>query len=1058
MKITTVFLLTVALQASANGFGQKITLFMKNAPLEQVFKEIQKQSGYAFVYFNEDLTLTKKVDINVQSLGLTEVLERCIKDQPLTFTVTDKIVVIRKKPTEVTALAVEIAPLPVDVRGRVINEKNEPVEGVTIAVKGTARATATDVNGTFELKGIEEGATLMISNVNIESQEIKLNGKAELTINVKTVVRSLDEVVVTGTAMAVSKRKLGNAVTVLKSDDFSVSGSTSIDAALAGKVAGAQVMQNSGDAGAGISIRLRGVSTIFGNSDPLIMIDGVIINNESPTIIDQQGTAQNRLVDINPNDIERIEVVKGAAAAAIYGSRANNGVVQIFTKKGKKGRTTIQFQTGLRTNFLRKKIEVNRYPETWVEPNNNANKNKMPATRYDLQEDIFKPSVTTDNYLSLSGANDQTSYFLSGSYLKNKGILKASDFQRITLNARFTQNVTPWAKLEYGLNYINSKSNDIPSSRGFGAVSGFVFANNAINPAPSFGVYPKLSTLSNPLEVIDRFKFGQETNRFIGNVQGKFKVTPGIDFTIITGVDNYTQRGSGYIPVSNTSNTPNGYALTGTYTSLQFNNDVLINYSKKTNSFNYVTTAGGTYQYSRNSIFRIEADNLSLLSQSTEGGRITSRTDKRTERDITGYFLQQFVEYKDLVNITIAGRTDASSVFSKDNRWQFYPKVNTAILLSNFEFWKNGNLANAIPYLKIRAAYGQSGNVTGIGAYDRYTIYNPVNYNGLGGLAPATQLGNTTVKPERQIEKEIGIEAELFNRKLSVEVNLYHKKLKDLLVERSMAGSSGFASRFENIGEMTNKGWELSARYNVLNSKTFQWDVTGNVSYNKNKVDNIQSTRIVLAGGFDVAVVQNSYAAGAYYGTYYARDEKGNIVTDNNGMPQRAVDANGVIDKKIIGDPNPEYIYSLINEFRIHRLKIRFQFDGVQGMDVFNYNRRIMNQSNLYANGPQIEKELKGELPKGYGTAQFNIFEEFIEDGSYLKLRELSVSHPITFKNRKWPTLNLSLIGRNLVSIDNYSGWDPEINYAGQSNAVRNFDFTTIPVPASVELKIAVNF
>jgi TonB-dependent SusC/RagA subfamily outer membrane receptor len=405
---------------------------------------------------------------------------------------------------------------------------------------------------------------------------------------------NLDEVVVTGTTVATSKRQLGNAISTVSAKELEGGAATSIDQALAGKVAGAQISQNSGNPAGGISVRLRGNSTISGSSDPLYIVDGVIINNSSSELVDLGGYTQNRLVDINPADIDRIEIIKGATGAAIYGSRASNGVVQIFTKKGKSGKPVINVSSQFRTNSLRKKVEFNEYPFRFT--NTIATDlSQVPVTRYDLQDEIFGTASGSETNVAVSGGSDNSQYYVSAGYLGNDGIIKNTDFKRVATRLRFDQRFNDVFKLSTGVSFTRSTSSEIPNggiNSAWGALTGFIFGNNYVNPFPDAitGVYPPLSPpavlRTNPLEAINRFNFDQQTSRFIGDVTLSAEPTKNLSINYTLGFDNATQLATAFIPIGNTTpaNTT-GYARKADRISLLMNNDINMAYRAKVGSW-----------------------------------------------------------------------------------------------------------------------------------------------------------------------------------------------------------------------------------------------------------------------------------------------------------------------------------------------------------------------------------------------------------------------------------------------------------------------------------------
>ncbi|NNG10003.1 MAG: TonB-dependent receptor plug domain-containing protein, partial [Arenibacter sp.] len=420
---------------------------------------------------------------------------------------------------------------PITISGTITESgSGMPVAGASVFIENTSFGAVSDFDGNYSLNAQLENKdyTLIASYLGFTTQRITISitgDDLEKDIVLAEDLLSLDEVVVTGTGTGANRRSLGNAVASVKSKDLTNNGATQVDQAIAGKVSGALVQQNSGDPAGGISIRLRGASTISGSSDPLYIVDGIIISNSSNELIDLGGNSQNRLADLNPNDIDKIEIIKGAAAAAIYGSRASNGVVQIFTKKGKSGEPKFTFMTNVRLNELRKKIDYNTVPLAWEVATDRNNLATVEVERYDLQDAIFDTGFGLENYFSVNGGNEKTSYFLSASHLDNEGIVQNTDFKRYGFKANLTQKAFDWLDITGGFNYVRSISNDVPNggiNSAYGAITGFLFSDNSIDPTPDeSGVYPVTSPLvarTNPMEAVDRFDFNQKTNRVITSI------------------------------------------------------------------------------------------------------------------------------------------------------------------------------------------------------------------------------------------------------------------------------------------------------------------------------------------------------------------------------------------------------------------------------------------------------------------------------------------------------------------------------------------------------------
>ncbi|MCB9288934.1 MAG: SusC/RagA family TonB-linked outer membrane protein [Lewinellaceae bacterium] len=951
------------------------------------------------------------------------------------------------------------------LKGTVTAPDGEPLLGATIYVDGAAsQGTVTDFEGAYSLNipAGDNPVTIVYSYVGYGGARRQVTPTAGGTETIDVVLQEdyvgLEQVIVTGASTATTKKRLGNAISTLDARDITNSGATSLDQALSGKITGALVNQNSGNPAGGISVTLRGYSTVLGNSNPLYIIDGVIIDNSSNELIDLGGYTQNRLVDLNPNDIERVEVIKGAAAAAVYGSRASNGVVQIFTKKGAQGKPRISFSTSFNINQLRKEIEENMEPFAFEEPANANNDNLVPTTRYKMQDYIFDTGIGTDNTISMSGGSENTKYYASGSAFYNQGIIKNSDFGRYSARLNIDQILSSWASVSVGLNYIHNNSNEIPNggiAEVYGALTGFNFNNNNFNPEPDAdGNYlSPAGFVANPLEVIETFKFGQQTRRFIGNTQLRLSPFKGFDIEYILGFDTYTQEANGFIPVG-ANGTPLGWARTAIGNSQLVNNDLNLRYSIDINDkLESQSWLGFTVQHDEFSTIAITANRLSPVVQSTNAGTVTGRGDSKSERNIQGAFFQQTFGLSGKLYLTGAIRLDQASPFGENERTQFYPKASFSYLISEEPFWKDG--VGAINTFKIRASYGESGNLSALQAYERYANYNPVPIGGQTGLVPSTRQGNPDIKPERQIEKEFGFDMSMLNNRLGLEFSYYDVKVQDLLLERTTAPSTGFSSRLENVGTMTNKGFELMVRAVPVQTQGFNWKLTTTFSQNKNNVEGIEGGLIRLPKSFGISVARNGEPLGVIDGFYFARDASGNILLDANGLPSRATDEAGVVLRKTIADPNPDWIGSLINEFTYKKFSLYLQFDAVQGFEVFNFTDRVNSRSS-FGGGFRDAQEIRGELPRGYNNAAYNIWERYIEDGSFVKLRELTLSYTTNPKTPAISNLRIFLQGRNLLSFDNYNGWDPEVSSSGQTNGVRGFDFNEVPIPRTIRFGIGL--
>jgi len=982
---------------------------------------------------------------------------------------------------------------------------NSPVPGAVVKIINTNLVTSTSSGGTYSFSvDLAPGKyQIQISFIgfksNIESVSLGDNTTVQANSALSGDAVGLDEVIVTGTSQGTTRKQLGSYVSTVKGDDLNKAPSGNALASLQGKTPGAQISQNSGDPAGGISVRLRGVSSVNSSSEPLYIIDGVIVNNSTTRVTNTSGNydninngvqvgniGQNRMVDISPSDIDHIEVLNGAAAAAIYGSRANAGVIQIFTKRGKTGEPQVSFSTSLTISELRKQIDVNQSPTKFGGPTDGPTAQTQdvlspalitttPVTRYNYQDYIFRTGIGTDNSVSVSGGNDNTKFYTSAGYFSNQGIIKNTDFTRMNFRANLDQTINKWAKMTAGFNYVHSDANEKPDGNSFFSPMNSVtiignfhdlFTRDALGNLKAIGERGRV----NPVSVIEDIKQRQFTNRIIANAG--LKLTPvknlTIDYTM--GVDNSIQNGTTFIPpyAYNVSTgfygggptldpSLNGYASAANATTTLFNNELNFTYDAKISElFSSTTQLGGSYQYQKDLYSLLNGRGLAPFVQVVNGASTAlPNVDSRSEFSISGAYLQQNFKYKDHLFVTGAIRVDQSTVFGEDNRTQFYPKANVSYVLSSADYWKDFGVSSWWNAFKLRAAYGQSGNLTGIGAYDRFNVYSPNALNSKTSLTSLTTLANTGVKPERQKELEIGTDMSFFNNRLGLTFSYYNKNVTDLLLPVVIAPTTGFSSLLDNIsGTLKNKGIELMLTGVPVKTDDFIWTSTLIYNRNRNKIVGSGAQRLIATNAGAPVSITDGYPVGVFYGTYFERTTDGNIATNAAGIPLTAGQAANNVLRKVIGDPNPDYTGSFVNDFTYKKLSLHIQLDAVQGGDVWNADWRTRQG---VGNGKVAEAEQMGQLPRGYVAGAYNVEEWRIDDGSFVKLREISLSYNIgQVKFIKSLAINLS--GRNLISWDNYKGYDPELNSGGQSTILRNIDFGSVPIPRTFSLGLQARF
>jgi hypothetical protein len=556
-----------------------------------------------------------------------------------------------------------------------------------------------------------------------------------------------------------------------------------------------------------------------------------------------------------------------------------------------------------------------------------------------------------------------------------------------------------------------------------------------------------------------------------------------LNFSYTIGIDNYSQSGTTFIPPYTYNVNPafygggfpineslNGYASAANNTFFQINHDLTGNYQYDINkNLTGVTQLGYSVQYEKSNYLLAQGRGLAPIVQTVTGATtILAPADDRSELSISGAYLQQNFKYRNQLFVTGAVRVDGSSVFGKDERSQVYTKASGSYIISGTDYWKS----KTWNLFKLRIAYGESGNLTGIGAFSRFNIYSSNPFIGRTATTSLTTLANEHVKPERQQELEFGTDLGFFNDRLGLQFNFYIKKVKDLLINRFVAPTTGYSSLLDNIGSLENKGYEVVLNASPVKGRDFRWDATAIFNHNRNKAVSIGQQLILFStnAGAPVSIIE-SQPIGVFYGTFIARDANGAEVKTSSGLlqtergvqtstltytTQRGADGlpAGTTLRKVLGNPNPNYTASLVNEFSYKRLNLRVQLDAVEGVDVWNADWRTRQG---VGNGEVAEQEHLGLIPRGYINGVYAIEEWRIDDGSFVKLREISLSYNLG-KIKGFNNITINAAGRNLVSWDHYKGYDPEVNAGGQSTVLRAIDFGAVPIPRTISIGIAAKF
>ncbi|HEV8365729.1 MAG TPA: TonB-dependent receptor [Gemmatimonadaceae bacterium] len=980
------------------------------------------------------------------------------------------------------------------VRGRVTDAAaNRGIGDVQVTVSGTRIGVMSGQDGAYTLTAVPAGSRTITARrlgFQLATQTVTVPASGTVTVDfaMNQSALNLSEVVVTGSGTPTEKRRIGTSVASVDSAVIGRAQAITVDQALQGKTAGAQITQNSGGpGGGGVSVRLRGVNSFIAGSDPLYIVDGIIIDNGSAQLADLGGRSnpQNRLADLNPADVDHIEVIRGAAAAALYGSRANNGVVQIFTKRGNIGRPRFTLTSRFGMSELREQQPFNFYPFDAA---------GLPISRFNYQDDIFHRAPASEHNLTVEGGTDQTRYYLSGTFLDEDGILRSTSSRRAGGRVNLQQQLNPRLIANVTANYI-STSNQVQAfgeQNDYGIMGSLFFAPTQVDFRPTNGIYPLPPSLgTNPLLAIARIRNPQQIDRFIGS--SKLTWTPLtellLDYTI--GIDNTGFEQRQFVPrgaVLGTAPLATGRSQSVFQATRVINQDLVAGYSwKPLGDFVLKTTGGLNYTSQQVRTTNAVANGLAPVGELVSAGSVFAAGQSEVELRTLGFYAQQEVAWQERVFLTGAVRYDASSTFAPSERWQAFPKFSLSYVVRDNE---PGMLNN----LRFRSALGWAGSQPGIvNAYSQFISFANLPFAGRPGFVNDITFGNPALRNERAREWEVGAEVGAVGGRVGAEATYYNRLVSDLLFFRPLATSTGFSRQFAPIGTMSNKGLELLVRTTNIDRPDLAWSSTVTYTRNKNLVESLQIQDFQSAGGYPNRI-RAGLPAGVFYGSYAARncltgaflrDSLGRYRRSNQTVDmgttlaaRRAISGGNCNDSlnAIIGDPNPNWMGSLLNEVTIaNKLRVRMLLDGVFGNDVMNLSTRAQN-AGIASNSKEFERELlpygdPRKLPPGFNARTQGIFEYWIEDGTFIKLRELSASYLLDWEPIRRVVrsgVDLTLSGRNLWVWTDYSGYDPEINLFGtnagglgsvQTTAAdRGFDFGGYPIPRVWSITARITF
>lgn len=977
------------------------------------------------------------------------------------------------------------------IRGLVTDSTTQqPIVGAQVQVVGTSLGAATGPTGEYVIRGASGTVTLRAQRIGFapQTRQITVGAGAESSADFRLhpIATTLSQVVVLGYGSQ-SRAQVTGAVSTVSGATITNTPVAGVDAALQGHTPGVQVTQNAGNPGNGISVRVRGSASISASNQPLYVVDGVPIQQEDFSQLGFSGQNITAVTAIDPDNIESITVLKDAASAAIYGSRASNGVILITTKHGSAGKARVSFDAYTGTQTVERKLHMlnaQQYVEYMAEGAVNDGEDPSDyglvsgvddTLNTDWQDAVFRTAPVSNINLGVSGGNDRARYYVSGSYFNQEGIVVGSSYDRGNARANLDFNVTDRLAMTASMMLSRERNYRI---QGDGSLTGIV--TNAIGNQPQFPVRNADGSFTdtdlgleypNPVALATFNSTPTTTNRSLANLEARYTITPNLLFTGRLGSDQLTLHErdweSPYVGGSYASSV-GGVAKSGYSTGNRFLGEGFFTYSNNFGTTNSWGLTAGTSQ-ERNSdelnFLRGEGFPSPAFHDAGAGANVTSYDASRTRHALVSYFSRANLSLADRYLLTASVRRDGSSRFGTANRYGTFPAVSAGWVLTR-EPWI-GPLAH-LGYFKLRASYGVTGN-QGISDFAYISTYGAANYGTDAGIAPSN-FGNPNLKWENTKEVDVGFDWTVFGGRLAMVTDYYNKKTSDLLVNIPIPATSGFTNYFTNVGNVENKGFEFQFTSQNITSNDkngFTWTTDANVSTNKNRVTALYGGQPIFGGVRSV----NSAQVGQPLGEFFIRQFTG-VDPQTGDATFKDVNGDGAItdaDRVSVGNPQPTYWGGITNTFTWHGFDLRgfVQYSG--GNKIFDAMRLFADDGG-YAYDNKFTDVLRRWQKPGDVTdeprASFDdnsnareISSRWLESGSYVRIQEITLGYQLPARLTRTTGMNNARIfvsGHNLHTFTGYHGYNPDVNSNGSSSSLGlGTDFYAYPLARTFQVGIS---
>lgn len=1075
LNLKSFIFLVLALLTIQSGFSKtnlkksKVENKIEKATLVSIFSKLSQQTDYKFSYGQAVIADNTVYTVNYNNESVALILSDLSKKANFNYNINGKLVLIQK--TAAAKVSKSVDAEKIRVKGKIVDENGVPMPGVTILEATTKNAAVSNFDGEFELS-VEEGKTLEVAYLGYKTKTVTAQ-KGFMTIQLEPNTSELSEVLVVGYGKQ-SKKDVTGAVTQLEAANFKQGVNVSVDNLIQGKVAGVRVVNTSGEPGAGVNVTIRGVGSIRSGSTPLFVVDGMPLTNDdvSPSgsnVGFGNSSAKNPLNFLNTSDIESITVLKDASAAAIYGARGSNGVVLVTTKKGSKGEGTLTVDSYMGVSTVANKLDVLSASQY-----RGAIKDKAfdHGGNTDWQDVIYRSAVTTNNALSFAKQTESGNYYASVAQMDQEGVIRNSNFKRLSGRINAAESFLDNKRLKVKLNLTASETKDdgVPTSDDGGSNGQLIVHTLMANPTRSVfdenGNYTNFNMNAhyNPAYLLSIYEDQTRTLRVLGNFEASLRIIDGLEYKLNVGIDRSTAERNTTIYPNVTDLNPKGKYVQNNLDSKNSLVEHYLTYNVALDKHKIEALGGFSYQkFERSgtsfSIDGIAAQGVGIKPSINPGfaGIQSGTTGYAQENELQSYFGRLNYSFNDKYLFTASMRADGSTRFGDNNKYGYFPSFALGWNISKESFLED---ATAINNLKLRASWGQTGNQEvqnkltkasySLSGPDGYYLYDDLNL--VNGVS-VTRTANPDLKWEVVTQYNVGLDFSLWNDKLYGTLDYFNKTTTDAILNVPSSPLKPTTTVWTNIdGKIVNKGFEIMLGSKIVDTKDFSWNVDANGATLNNKIEDLPVSEILTGtisgpgqSGVNANIYKSGYAAGSFYLLQHVGfdDKGGNIFKDQNG--------DGKIDNSdriIIEGALPTFYYGFNSDMRYKNFSFSFSIIGQTGGYLLNNTGlNALNINNLASD----RNVATGYYESGANPTNSPILSTlFLEKSDFIRLNAARIGYNFDLKGLNWINgLTLYVTGNNLITITNYTGYDPLINSPKSSGGNQSIGIDYAAYPTS---------